>query len=398
MSSAGAADPARRTRPRDRSERIIEVATARFCEAGYHAVSLDEIGEAVGITGPAVYRHFDSKDALLLAVVDRMVERYGASYRAAIASEATANGRVRALVAATIGPQVDEQSFWSLALAELRHLPRASVRDLQRAADAAAQLWLDPLAELHPALGPSEVRFMLEVGGGLAASLVYYEPQLSTPRLTDLFTRMLLAAYGVDSAAVAGSAADPGAPPAAGTPLRTSARERILGQAVPLFRRYGFSGIGIDEIGRASGVTGPAVYRHFRNKEDLLYAAVGRAFEQIAAMVTRALAGASDADGALERLVDGYLRLVLAEPDLLAVCWGQKRGLSGDRRVTITRAERSCIDDWAGVLAQARDDLSEPEARAMVYAALGMLNGAAHADTAAGRALLRAMAVAALRA
>ena len=55
-------------RPRDRAERIVTVAAQLFAERGYHAVGIDEIGEAVGITGPAVYRHFDSKEAILDAV------------------------------------------------------------------------------------------------------------------------------------------------------------------------------------------------------------------------------------------------------------------------------------------------------------------------------------------
>jgi AcrR family transcriptional regulator len=50
-----------RKRPRDRKDRIAQVAAELFCARGYHGVSLDEIAAAVGISAPAVYRHFPNK-------------------------------------------------------------------------------------------------------------------------------------------------------------------------------------------------------------------------------------------------------------------------------------------------------------------------------------------------
>ncbi len=74
-----------------------------------------------------------------------------------------------------------------------------------------------------------------------------------------------------------------------------SRREAILGEATALFRRHGFGGVGIDEIGAAAGIAGPAVYRHFDNKEELLAAAIGRAGAQLAASAAAALASPDDA-------------------------------------------------------------------------------------------------------
>ena len=57
--------------------------------------------------------------------------------------------------------------------------------------------------------------------------------------------------------------------PVAATPPATR-RAVILSTAAGLFARHGFHGVSIDDLGRALGVTGPALYRHFRNKEALL--------------------------------------------------------------------------------------------------------------------------------
>ena len=55
--------------------------------------------------------------------------------------------------------------------------------------------------------------------------------------------------------------------PAGGGPTR---REQILTAAAGKFARHGFRGVGIDDIGAAVGITGPALYRHFRNKDAML--------------------------------------------------------------------------------------------------------------------------------
>ncbi|WP_010594937.1 TetR/AcrR family transcriptional regulator, partial [Rhodococcus sp. P14] len=56
--------PAPRRRPKNRKAQIAAVAAEAFSERGYHGVGIDEIAAAVGISGPALYRHFPNKYAL----------------------------------------------------------------------------------------------------------------------------------------------------------------------------------------------------------------------------------------------------------------------------------------------------------------------------------------------
>src|SRR5690606_8542042 len=53
-------------RPKDRKAQIALAAAELFCQYGYHGVGVDEIAAAVGISGPAVYRHFPNKYAVLV--------------------------------------------------------------------------------------------------------------------------------------------------------------------------------------------------------------------------------------------------------------------------------------------------------------------------------------------
>ena len=59
-------------------------------------------------------------------------------------------------------------------------------------------------------------------------------------------------------------------PPTSSPTGKPSRREQILAAAAELFARHGFHGVGIDDIGAAVGISGPALYRHFRSKDAML--------------------------------------------------------------------------------------------------------------------------------
>ncbi|MCW3040419.1 MAG: TetR/AcrR family transcriptional regulator, partial [Solirubrobacterales bacterium] len=61
----GAGPRTRRARDPDRGSKILAAALRLFHERGFHAVSVDEIGEAAGATGAAIYRHFTGKEEIL---------------------------------------------------------------------------------------------------------------------------------------------------------------------------------------------------------------------------------------------------------------------------------------------------------------------------------------------
>src|SRR5207248_4405325 len=58
-----------RGRRRNRRDEILEIAVGLFASRGYHGVSMDDIGAAAGVTGPALYHHFAGKEAMLVAAL-----------------------------------------------------------------------------------------------------------------------------------------------------------------------------------------------------------------------------------------------------------------------------------------------------------------------------------------
>src|SRR5919199_4510505 len=63
------------SRRRSRREEILEIAVDLFATRGYHGVSMDDIGAAAGVTGPALYHHFAGKEAMLAAALIPVSER-----------------------------------------------------------------------------------------------------------------------------------------------------------------------------------------------------------------------------------------------------------------------------------------------------------------------------------
>jgi AcrR family transcriptional regulator len=150
-------------------------------------------------------------------------------------------------------------------------------------------------------------------------------------------------------------------------------RDDILAAAVTLFHERGYHATGMDEIGAATGITGPAIYRHFRNKEEILETLV---LERSTAALdeSRAIVDAEPPKGSttLDQLVAHYVRFLLTNPALAVVAAHERRTLRAEVRAELNRMERLYHEEWVGALRRVRPELDDAEARVMVRAAHGM--------------------------
>ncbi|MDD6791894.1 MAG: TetR/AcrR family transcriptional regulator [Thermobifida fusca] len=87
-----------RPRGNGRREQIIDVATGLFRQKGYHATSLDDIADAIGFTKPAIYYYFKSKDDILFAIIDDIVDQGLRRIQAVASREASATERMHDLL------------------------------------------------------------------------------------------------------------------------------------------------------------------------------------------------------------------------------------------------------------------------------------------------------------
>jgi AcrR family transcriptional regulator len=172
---------------------------------------------------------------------------------------------------------------------------------------------------------------------------------------------------------------------------RIARTEEILDAATRLFSERGFTETGIDEIGAAIGVTGPAVYRYFARKEDLLVAVVDRAVEHATGLAEAARAGAQSPDDTLRRLLDGAVAVCIADRALTAIYWHEARYLPAPQRRRVERVQRDMIEDFADILRDARPELNPSEARMAVYAAASLMRSVAARATSLDEATLQTM-------
>lgn len=189
------------------------------------------------------------------------------------------------------------------------------------------------------------------------------------------------------------------------TQLKSDRREQLLLAAERLFADRGFLAVRLEDIGAAAGVSGPAIYRHFPNKESLLV-------ELLVGISTRLLGGAREvcAHGfkpaaVLRGLIDFHLDFALGEPDLIRIQDRDLAHLPAEPHRQVRRAQRQYVEVWVDALRKLDPAVAESDARVRAHAAFGLLNSTPHsmkradrrpAGTARSRDLMRAMTVAAL--
>jgi len=175
-------------------------------------------------------------------------------------------------------------------------------------------------------------------------------------------------------------------------------REQILGCAARLFATRGFHGVSVDDLGAAAGVTGPALYRHFRAKEDILAELLAGVSERLLEGGRRRVAEAPDPRSALAALVAFHVDFALDQPDVITVHERDLASLPPAARRTVRALQHEYVSVWAHVVRECTG-CAEAQAVAAAHAAFGLMNSTPHSarlPRAEMAALLRAMAVAAL--
>ncbi|MET9534110.1 MULTISPECIES: TetR/AcrR family transcriptional regulator [unclassified Streptomyces] len=160
-----------RTDAPTRREQILKEAARLFAERGFHGVGVDEIGAAVGISGPGLYRHFAGKDAMLAELLVGISERLldGGRTRAERAAGGPA-AVLASLIDGHIDFALDDRPLITVhdrELDRLRDSDRKAVRRLQR---QYVELWVTVVRELYPHTPEQEARAAVHAVFGLLNS------------------------------------------------------------------------------------------------------------------------------------------------------------------------------------------------------------------------------------
>ncbi|AWB90791.1 TetR/AcrR family transcriptional regulator [Aeromicrobium chenweiae] len=158
----------------------------------------------------------------------------------------------------------------------------------------------------------------------------------------------------------------------------TTRREQILDTAATLFAERGFHGVSVHDIGGACGISGPALYKHFAGKDDILAQALTSISEQLLAEGRARARAATDPSAALDALIAWHIEFALGHPALIVIQEREWGNLGAEGRREVRALQLAYIDIWVDVLRRLRDDLDAAEARAAVQATFGLLNSTPH--------------------
>ena len=151
-------------------------------------------------------------------------------------------------------------------------------------------------------------------------------------------------------------------------------RQSLLDEACALIFERGYEPVSIADIGAAAGVSGPAIYRHFASKAEILETLCNQTIDRLIE-----LAGPRRADPAeeLAALLHGQVRLTVRHWKLVRIFTDEERSLPAEMRRTVRRREREHAQRWIDAARSLSPGRKAAEIEMEVYATVGLILSAA---------------------
>lgn len=177
----------------DRRSQLLDLAAPLMASRGFHGMSVGDLGAAAGITAPALYRHFPSKQALLGALLTDISERLLAGGTTCVDEATDPDDALERLVRwhvdfALTRPdliRVQDRDFSSMTKPD-----KHRVRRLQR---QYVELWVQQVLARTPNADEDAVRAGIHATFGLLNSTPYSTDHLGRQAAEALLTRLALA-------------------------------------------------------------------------------------------------------------------------------------------------------------------------------------------------------------
>ena len=177
----------------DRRAEILQTASELFARNGFHGVSMDELGAAAGVSGPALYRYVQGKVAILSAMLVDISERLLGGGRERVESAASPSRALRSLVDFHVDFALDHPDLIDVQARDLDAVPEGDRRAVRRLQSQYVTLWVDALVGQRPEMSPERARAAAHAVFGLINSTPH-SARLSRPEMAGLLRAMALSA------------------------------------------------------------------------------------------------------------------------------------------------------------------------------------------------------------
>jgi AcrR family transcriptional regulator len=189
-----ARDGSTRMRGGLRREKILTASAALFARRGFHGVSIDDIGSAAGMSGPGIYRHFPSKEAVLSQMLLDISERLLAEGGRRASAAADAQEALDALLHWHVSFALSQPDLITVQTRELANVPAAARRQIRRLQRLYVEEWVTVLSELSPHAAPAVLRTAVHATFGLLNSTPHSASELPAEATAELLHAMARAA------------------------------------------------------------------------------------------------------------------------------------------------------------------------------------------------------------
>ncbi|AMY53503.1 HTH-type transcriptional repressor KstR2 [Rhodococcoides fascians D188] len=187
----------REQRKAERRQQLLDAAASLFAERGFTSVRLEDLGAAVGISGPAVYRHFPNKEAVLVELMVGISEYLLDGGREVVGSRKVDEATVSALVDFHLDFAFETPAFIRIQDRDLQSLPEGARRKVRRMQREYVELWVATLCAVDPELNESDARTTAHAVFGLINSTPYSAGRTPSRSARPVLRTMALAALGV---------------------------------------------------------------------------------------------------------------------------------------------------------------------------------------------------------
>jgi AcrR family transcriptional regulator len=154
----------------DRRSQLLAAAEQLIAERGFPAVRIEDIGAAAGVSGPAIYRHFAGKEALLVELLVGISTRLLAGAQSVLAQSPDPAAALDGLIDFHLDFALREPDLIRIQDRDLANLPATAQRQVRRAQRSYVETWVGALRALDPRLAEDQARVMAHAAFGLLNS------------------------------------------------------------------------------------------------------------------------------------------------------------------------------------------------------------------------------------